>query len=155
VLLLAVAALAACGGSSKPSTPASAVGKGATTLYQGGRWAVVARGRNAFAVHRLGSTWQTDRSARVAIRILGPAPGKTASRRPQVAAELTAHAPLVESALWIDGRELLEKGGGLTPNRGTIYGAPDHALKPGLHTGVAYGRTRTTGTAVAWTFRVV
>ena len=36
----------------------------------------------------------------------------------QVAAELSASTPLVESGLWIDGSELLEKGGGLTATRG-------------------------------------
>ena len=33
--------------------------------------------------------------------------------------------------LWVDGTELLEKGGGLTPTRGTIYGAPSAPLAHG------------------------
>jgi len=74
---------------------------------------------------------------------------------PQVAAELTAPTPLVESGLWVDGVELLEKGGSLSPRRGTIYGAPATPLAKGTHTAVAYARTATQATAVAWTFRVV
>ena len=38
--------------------------------------------------------------------------------------QLSAGSPLVESGLWVDGVELLEKGGGLTATKGTIYGAP-------------------------------
>jgi hypothetical protein len=71
-----------------------------------------------------------------------------------VAAELSAPGPLVESALWVDGVELLEKGGGLTATRATIYGAPVAPLRRGRHVAVAYARTATTGTAVAKVFRV-
>jgi len=46
------------------------------------------------------------------------------------------------------------KGGGLTPTKGTIYGAPVAPLARGEHLAVAYGRTDATGTAVAWMFRV-
>ena len=46
------------------------------------------------------------------------------------------------------------KGGG-SPRTGTIYGAPAAPLAPGPHVAVAYGRTATAATAVAWTFRVV
>jgi hypothetical protein len=73
---------------------------------------------------------------------------------PQVAAELTADRALVESQLWVDGIALLVKGGGLQPTRGTIYGAPASSLRRGKHTAVAYGRTATHATAVAWTFSV-
>ena len=62
-------------------------------------------------------------------------------------------APFVESALWVDGTELIEKGGG-TPTDGTIYGAPAKDLAPGFHVAVGYARTATTGTALAWVFRV-
>ena len=39
----------------------------------------------------------------------------------------------------------------------SLAGLPiaDRRLKPGRHVVVAYGRTATTGTAVAWTFRAV
>ncbi len=67
---------------------------------------------------------------------------------------MVATSPLVESGLWVDGTELLEKGGGLAPNRGTIYGAPSAPLSAGKHVAVAYGRTADHATAVAWSFRV-
>jgi hypothetical protein len=71
----------------------------------------------------------------------------------QVAAQLTAPSRLVESGLWVDGVELLEKGGGLTPNRGTIYGATNN-LARGKHVVVAYARTANAATAVARSFQV-
>ena len=54
----------------------------------------------------------------------------------------------------MDGTELLEKGGGLTPTRGTIYGAPTPRSPRASTSPVAYARTADHGTAVAWSFRV-
>jgi hypothetical protein len=89
----------------------------------------------------------------VKISILGPKPGSKGNpARPQVAFGMSAKSDLADSAMWVDGTELLGKGGGLTPTRGTVYGAPTAALKPGKHTAVAYARTATHATAVAWTF---
>jgi len=96
--------------------------------------------------------WAPDTSGLVRISILGPR--GSAAATPQVAAELAAKTPLVESTLWVDGTELQVKGGGLTPTRGTIYGAPSSPLRAGTHVAVAYARTASHATAVAWTFRV-
>lgn len=149
--------LAACGGSSKPAaapaSPSTVLGSGAKTLYQSAGWAVVVRGGKAVVAHLVGATWQVDRSGSVKIRVLGPA--ATATPQTQVAAELSAPAALVEDALWVDGKELLEKGGGLKPSQVTIYGTTAGPLARGQHVAVAYGRTGTTGSAVAWIFRVV
>ena len=162
-LVLLVALLAGCGGSSTPKvqttagvpTPAATLGAGARVLYQGGAWAVVVQGAKAVAAHLVGAEWVADRSGSVRIRILGPE-GSTTSIT-QAAVEFSSPAAVVESGLWVDGRELLEKGGGTgeSAKKFTIYGTPDRRLKPGRHVAVAYGRTATTGTAVAWTFRVV
>jgi hypothetical protein len=88
----------------------------------------------------------------VKIDILGP--DGTAARTPQVAAQMTGKTRLVEEGLWVDGVELLEKGGGLKPTQVTAYGAPERPLKPGKHVAVAYARTATAATAVAWAFTV-
>ncbi len=150
-----VAALAGCGSSSKPAavttaaTPKPGPGK---VLYRGGNWAVVLSGDRAQAQHLVAGTWQSDASGLVKVAILGP--HGTAAATPQVAAELSAKAPLVESGLWVDGTQLLVKGGGLSPTRGTIYGAPGAPLRPGKHVAVAYARTADHATAVAWSFRV-
>lgn len=159
LLLLAVLALAACGSNStstttvETTTAAAPPGPG-KVLYAGGDWAVVVHAGRAAAYHRVRGAWRADRSGRVQVRVLGPKPGTTVAKIPQVAVELSATKPLVESALWVDGEELLAKGGGLTPTKGTIYGAPAAPLAKGEHTAVGYGRTGTSGTAVAWTFRV-
>jgi hypothetical protein len=158
-LLLAGVVVAGCGSGQTASTtttaappdPAAAVG-GGTTLYQGGAWAVVVKSDTAVALHLAGGEWQPDRSGKVKVSLL--APHGTVAPISQVAAELSARTPLVESGLWIDGVELLEKGGGLTSTRGTIYGAPSSALATGKHLAVAYARTATAATAVARVFRV-
>jgi hypothetical protein len=154
VLLLTAVALAGCGGSSKDTatTNAAAPPGPGTTLYAGGDWAVVLDGTHATAFHRIAGTWKPDTTGAVKIRILGP-DGKVAPR-PQVATELSATKPLIESGMWVDGRELLVKGGGLTSTKGTIYGAPDAPLTKGPHVAVAYARTAQHATAVAWSFRV-
>jgi hypothetical protein len=159
--LLVLAALAAGCGSAPaqhaaqaPSIPRPGPGR---VLYQGGKWAVVLRGTRlrteAVALHLVDGAWRPDRSGKVTIAILGP--GARSPRQPQVAAELKARSAFVETGLWVDGRELLEKGGGLKPTDVTIYGAPNGRLTPGRHVAVAFGRTHTHGTAVAWTFTVV
>ena len=155
-LLLIALALAGCGGSAKESltttNEAAPPGPG-TTLYAGGDWAVQLDGNEATAYHRVAGSWKADRSGAVKIRILGP-DGDVAPT-PQVAAEFSAAKPLIESGMWVDGTELVAKGGGLTPTKGTLYGAPTTPLAKGTHVAVAYARTAAHATAIAWTFRVV
>jgi hypothetical protein len=146
-----VAALAAgCG--SKDAAPTNVLA-GGKTLYESGDWAVVAKGAHAVAAHRRDGRWEPAPAGGLSIRVLGPAAGRKAARVPQVAAELSASTPLVESALWLDGAELPVKGGG-SATRGTIYSAPAARLAQGRHVAIAYARTETKATAVAWTFSV-
>jgi ABC-type glycerol-3-phosphate transport system substrate-binding protein len=155
-LLLTALALAGCGGSSTQTTTTNAAappGPG-TTLYAGGDWAVVLHGDEATAFHRVAGTWNADTSGAVKIAILGPNPGDAVASIPQLAAELSAKKPLIESGIWVDGREMPVKGGGLAPTKGTIYGALGAPLTKGKHTAVAYARTAEHATAVAWSFRV-
>jgi hypothetical protein len=142
-LLLTAVALAGCGGG----------GSSGTTLYAGGDWKVVVDGKHATAFHRVAGAWKPDTSGAVKIRILGPDGDVT--QTPQAAAELSAKKPLIESGMWVDGQELVVKGGGLTATKGTIYGAPGAPLTKGTHVAVAYARTADHATAVAWSFRVV
>ena len=161
--IVLVLLLAACGSSSnsttsssapppQQTTPDPAASIGGKTLYRGGAWAVVVDGSHAVALHLTGRRWRPDRSGSVKVEFLGP--HSTAAPIPQVAAQLSAKSPLVESALWVDGQELTAKGGGLTPTRGTIYGAPTAQLAKGEHVAVAYARTATAATAVARPFLV-
>jgi hypothetical protein len=153
--LLVVAVIAVgCGSSSAKQSAPPTPGPG-RVVYQGTAWAVVIDGGRATAQHLVGGAWKPAPRGTVRIRILGPKPGSKGNPRiPQVAAALSAGGDLAESALWVDGVELLEKGGGLTPTRGTIYGAPATALTRGRHTVIAYARTASAGFAVAWTFSV-
>jgi hypothetical protein len=134
---------------SAPPGPSAAIG--GSTLYRGGDWAVVQKGGRAVALHLVGDVWRPDRTGRVKVVLLGPHGPQPPTT--QVAAQLTAPTKLVESGLWVDGAELLEKGGGLTPTAGTIYGATN-GLAKGKHVVVAYARTATAATAVARTFVV-
>lgn len=174
--LVAAAAvvLAGCGGGSKPASTQTTTAKpdpGAAmkkliaksaalvgrvkVLFDTGDWAVVqsSHGNTAHAVvfRNVNGTWVPDRAGKVKVAILGPQPGANAPRLPQVAIGVTSKLPLVDTGLWVDGTELFEKGGG-TATRGTIYGAPAKALKPGTHVAVGYGRNIANGTAVAWVF---
>jgi hypothetical protein len=125
-------------------------------LFDTGDWAVVqsSRGNTAHAVafRNVNGTWVPDRSGKVRVSILGPQPGSVAPRLAQVAIGITSKLPFVDSGLWIDGTELLEKGGG-SATRGTIYGGPPKPLEPGTHVAVGYARNILNGTAVAWVFR--
>ena len=170
LLVLALAA-AACGGGLKSTAvadPAAAMraliatqpklAGTVRTLFQGSGWAVVqssSPGRASAVPFRLvGGRWRADQSDKVKLKILGPEPGSPgAPRQVQVAIEISAPQPFVESALWVDGVELDDKGGG-SPTEGTIYATTAHPLKPGPHVAVGYARTDTTGTAVAWVFTV-
>jgi hypothetical protein len=153
LLVLAVIAVG-CGSSSAKQSAPPGPGPG-RVVYQGTGWAVVIDGGTATAQHLVGDSWKPAPRGTVEIRILGPKPGSKGNPRiPQVAAALSAGTDLAESALWVDGVELLEKGGGLTPTKGTIYGAPATALTRGRHTVIAYARTATAGFAIAWTFSV-
>ena len=163
VLALAAAALAGCGGSSGSTTtvvastqaatpgPETVLGAGAKALYAGGDWAVVVRGPRVAVAHRIAGRWLLDVTRAVRIDILGP--HGVVAPVSQAAVELRGTGPLVESAIWVDGQELDVKGGGLKPNRGTIYGATPK-LAPGRHRAVGYGRTDAGGGAVTWTFTV-
>jgi hypothetical protein len=157
VLLVVVAGCGSSKSAPAPVTTAPAPSPlsalpGSHVLYFSGGWAVLQKGAHAVAAHRVGGRWVADRSREVTIQILGPHPGKTALRLPQVAAELTSQSALVESGLWVDGKELVVKGGG-SPTLATIYGAPAHDLRRGRHVAVAYGRSDRSGTARAWVFR--
>jgi hypothetical protein len=175
LLLVAVAALAGCGGGSskKAETTTAVADAGAAmralakhdpslrgkvrTLYQSAAWAVVESQRkasaSAVAFHLVGGRWVADRSGGVKLEILAPKAGGTAGARPQVSLRFTTATASVESALWIDGSELVEQGGG-TLTRGTINGTPQRKLAPGPHVAVAYARSRSHGAAVAWVFSV-
>jgi hypothetical protein len=161
ILLLLVLTLLLVGcGKSKPKAsttpaatvgPAAVLGQGARVIYQSSGWAVVVNGSKAVAAHLVKGTWTADRSGQVKVELLGPASGRGPT--PQLAAQLTAKSPLVESSLWIDGLVIPVQGGG-TATRGTIYGAPSSPVFPGKHLEVAYARTATHATAVARVFRV-
>jgi hypothetical protein len=155
-LLGLVVVLAACGSSKTQTTTTTAAAPRVpgNVLYEGSEWSVSTSGDKATAYHLVGGKWVADRSGIVKIDILGPKPGSKSAAIPQLAFQLTGNSDLVDSALWLDGTEVLTKGGGLTPDKGTIYGAPGKALKKGKHVVVAYGRTATHGTAVAWVFNV-
>jgi hypothetical protein len=179
-LLLCLGLLAGCGGSAKQHPATTTVAAQAVAgpvaamralvrqdhslagtlkmLFEGSGWSVVQSTSStrvsAIPFHLVGGRWLPDRVKGVRIEILGPDPGdRDAPALPQVAMEITAHAPFVESALWVDGTILNLQGGG-TPTNGTIYGAPAHRLKAGRHVAVGYARTARVAAAVAWTFDV-
>jgi hypothetical protein len=154
-LLVVALVLAGCGGSSHRAATTTAPPKPpGKVVYQGTAWAVTLHGSKATAYHLAGGAWHADRSGDPKLDILGPKPGATAAATPQVAFEATGKTDLVDSAMWVDGVEVVGKGGGLKPTQGTLYGAPGKPLRPGMHVVVAFARTAAHANAVAWTFRV-
>jgi hypothetical protein len=176
VLAVGAVALAGCGGGSKPTTTTTTAAKEAgpaaamqkliakspeyagtvKVLFNTGDWAVVqsSDGKTAHAVvfRNVNGSWVPDRAGKVKVSILGPQPRTTAPPLPQVAIGITSKLPFVDSGLWIDGKELFEKGGG-SATRGTVYGAPAKPLEPGTHVAVGYARNILSGSAVAWVFK--
>ena len=153
-LLVGALLLTGCGGGGKTKkTTTAAATVPSNVLYQSAEWQVLTKpGPRAEVLHLVNGKWVVDTSHAVKIAVIGPKPGKIAPNPPQVAITMHSKTPLVESALWVDGYQLFEKGGG-TPENGTIYGAPTRLTK-GTHVAVGYARTAFGGTAVAWTFRI-
>jgi hypothetical protein len=157
-LVATAAIVSGCGGKKavEPTTTADQTPRPSPgrLLYDGGSWAVTIDHGRALALRLTGNRWRVDASRRLKIDVLGPRPHELVGSTPQVAVQLRAPGPLIESGLWVDGAELEVKGGGASPTVGTIYGGPLLPLKPGRHTAVAFGRTAGTATAVTWSFRV-
>ena len=127
LVALAAVVLAGCGGGSKststtttatPAGPAAAMkaliaahpelGGTVRVLYDSGEWAVVqsSNGKSAHAVvfrNDADGNWVADRAAKVKVDILGPQPGTTAPRLPQVAIGIVSKLPFVDTGLWVDG----------------------------------------------------
>jgi hypothetical protein len=153
-LILVAVLLAGCGSAKHAAAPVVPPKPPGQVIYQGSAWAVSLKGTTATAYHLVGGTWRADRSGDPKLDVLGPKPGSTVSSIPQVAFQVSGKTDLVDTAVWVDGVEVLGKGGGLTPKRGTVYGAPTAKLRKGTHVAVAYGRDARHASAVAWTFHV-
>jgi hypothetical protein len=108
----------------------------------------------AAALRRERGIWRVELGSPVQIEPLRPKPGETVRRRTQLAAEVTAGAPVAEAGLWLDGRAFPSRGGGPTPNALTMFGETPR-LTPGLHSVVAFASTTAAATARAWAFRAV
>jgi hypothetical protein len=108
----------------------------------------------AVALRRERGIWRVELGSPVQIEPLRPKPGETVRRRTQLAAEVTAGAPVVEAGLWLDGRAFPSRGGGPTPNALTMFGETSR-LTRGLHSVVAFASTTAAATARAWAFRAV
>ena len=90
----------------------------------------------------------------VTLRPLGPEPRGTGAPVPQVAVEVEAPEAILDTSLLLDGAPLDTKGGGLTPQKISIYGAPAARSRPA---GTSSSPTRAPArlpAATAWTFTV-
>jgi hypothetical protein len=96
--------------------------------------------------------WRVELGSPIRIEPLRPKPGETVLRRTQLAAEVTAGAPVVEAGLWLDGLAFPSRGGGPTPNALTMFGETT-TLRSGAHHVVAFASTASNATARAWPFR--
>lgn len=96
--------------------------------------------------------WRLELGSPIRIEPLRPQPGETVARRTQLAAEVTAGAPVLEAGLWLDGRAFPSRGGGPTPSALTMFGETA-TLSPGRHHVVAFASTAANAAARAWPFQ--
>jgi hypothetical protein len=144
-LLLLVVVLAGCGGGSDTTA-------GFDSHDLGGGWEVLWKPDGSRAlVQRDGDEVARDG---IALRVLGPDRGETTGKIPQIAAEISATAAIADYTLLLDGTPLDVKGGGVSPRRITVYGAPASSLSSGRHVVVAAARAGDSAAATAWTFSV-
>lgn len=110
-------------------------------------------GTEAFATAlRLdGQEWSVELGGPIRIEAVRPEPGERVTRRTQVAAEVKAGAAIEDAGLWLDGRALPARGGGLT-NRALTMFADTGTLETGRHSAVAFAATASHATAYAWAF---
>jgi len=130
----------------------------------GGNWAVAwtsgthtAEGTTEFMAYAValrlqGGRWLASIAGPVQLNPLGPDDGAEASAQPQVAVEIKADEPIVDTALLVDGTPIDTRGGGPSTDYISIYGAPAEPLEPGRHVAVAFARAGTSAAARAWWF---
>jgi hypothetical protein len=124
------------------------------------RWAVAAVERMhrkssdayAAALRLEHGRWRVEAADPLRIRPLRPDPAERLRRpRTQLAAEFKARDAISEAGLWLDGRAVPTRAGGLGPSYFTAYGESG-TLEPGRHSVVAFASTARDARAVAWTF---
>lgn len=108
----------------------------------------------AASLRREHGSWHITISGAVRLRAICPDPGDTVVDRTQLAAEITANAPILEGGMWLDGLAFSTKAGGPHSRRITMWDEAPQPLKRGLHVVVAFASTATDATALAWTFSV-
>jgi hypothetical protein len=118
--------------------------------------AAVARGERAFAaaLRFEGRRWRVLLHSPVRLHAVRPNPGERVRARTQVAADISANAPIAEAGMWFDGRALPAHGGGFDRRHLTMWQEAPQPLRRGHHLVVAYASTETDASAVAWTFVV-
>lgn len=110
-------------------------------------------GAYAAALRREQGEWRLALRDPIRLRILRPEPGEEVRRRTQLAAEISAGAPIEEAGLWFDGMAFPTRGGGVDDRHLTMFGeAPP--LTRGYHTVVAFSSAGDSAAAVAWAFSV-
>jgi hypothetical protein len=96
--------------------------------------------------------WLLELGSPIRIRPILPDPGETVDERTQVAAEFRAPSAILEAGLWVDGRAVPARSGGVSPSYVTIFSEVGH-LQLGSHSTVAFVLTDEDAGALAWPFR--
>jgi hypothetical protein len=106
----------------------------------------------AFRLER--GAWRLELRGPVRIEADRPDPGQVVRRRTQLAADVAAHAAIVEAGMWFDGRAFPARGYSTNPRYLGMWGEAPQPLRPGHHTVVAFAAAGGTATALGWTFLV-
>ena len=98
--------------------------------------------------------WRLELAAPIRIRAIRPVPGEAVRRRTQLAADVAAHASIVEAGMWFDGRAFAARGGATDPRHLGMFGEAPQPLRRGVHGVVAFAAAGGTATALGWAFSV-
>ncbi len=106
----------------------------------------------AAALRLENGNWLIELGGPIRIRALVPDPGESVAALVHVAAEFKAPTAISEAGLWLDGRAVPAKGGGVSASYLTVFGEAGE-LAFGAHSMVAFVVAGDEAAALAWPFQ--
>jgi len=111
-------------------------------------------GQTAYGAYGLparkeGGAWKLELGGSVAFNPLSPDEQLTTDSTPQIATELSANEPILESAIWVD-RTAIESS--VSPDALLMSGAVTTPIPPGRHTAITFAATESSAGVNAFSF---
>lgn len=124
-------------------------------------WAVAAiagwitnEGQTAYGAYGLparkqGGVWKLELGGSVSFNPISPDEQLTTDSTPQIATELDANEPVLESAIWVDRTAIVSK---VSPDALLMNGEVTTPIAPGRHTAVTFAATESSAGVNAFSF---